>query len=117
MDCATICYFDTCEIIKVALGAPMGRIHRRRNPGAGPVWDALKVAMEYSQEILALPTFYDYAVMMGKSIRQLHDYWGSDKGLERRVYDAGKPEVITLSPSCDISSRRRFAEARKAGNA
>ena len=36
VDCATICYFDTCEIIKVALGAPMGRIHRRRNPGAGP---------------------------------------------------------------------------------
>jgi hypothetical protein len=34
--CTNLCYCNTYEISKVALAAPMCRMHRRRSPDAGP---------------------------------------------------------------------------------
>ena len=36
VDCSNTCYCNTYDISRLALGAPMCRRHRRRNPGAGP---------------------------------------------------------------------------------
>ena len=36
VDCANLCYCDTYEIGKVALGASVCPVQRRRSPGAGP---------------------------------------------------------------------------------